>query len=136
MLHGDIYFMRDRVREEYPSHDIVYAGDGRYQVIEMRRQLRYEGDLNGRPLFLMVDVSDPVFEFSHVPDMRVLRKLREMDLWRHPRGPQGILEDMARKSEQTRQKRDEKRRDGYEQAAKDRWRRVVAEMDGMSKSVF
>jgi hypothetical protein len=136
MLHGDIYGIRERVKEEYPNHDIVYVGDGRYNVIEKRKHLRYEGDHDGRSLFSIVELADVVFSFDHIPDMRVLYKLREIDLWRHPRGPIGWYDEWMEQTRKQKEKREQKRQEEFAYAAKEAHKYIINEMDGMSKTNF
>lgn len=136
MLHGDIYDMRQRVQDEYPNHDIVYVGNGRYNVIEKRRQLRYEGDHDGCPLFSMVDVADVVFTFDHIPDMRVLQHLYRIDLHRHPRGAMGWYDDMMERSRKVKEKREQERNEQVDLVARETHKYIVNEMDGMSKTNF
>jgi hypothetical protein len=136
MLHGDIYDMQSRVKEEYPDHEIVYVGNGRYHVIEKRRKLRYEGDFDGRPLFSMVEVADVVFSFDHIPDMRVLWKLREQDLWKHPRGPMAWYDEMMERDRKERQWRHERWLDEVGYVARETHRHIINEMDGLSKTNF
>lgn len=136
MLHGDLYDIRTQLVREYPTHDLVYVGNGRYNVIEKRRQLRYEGDHNGCPLFLMTDVEDIVFSFNHIPDMRIIRRLREIDVWKHPRGMDGYLDDIEENDRKTQEARDAKQRDEWGYLARENHRRIMGEFDGMTKTAF
>lgn len=136
MLYGDIYDIQSRVRDEYPNHDIVYVKDGRYNVIEKRKFLRYEGDYQGRPLFSMCEVSDVVFSFNHIPDMRIIYKLREIDVWKHPRGLDGFLSDMDEEDKKEQEKRKKNKLEDWEYAARESHRSIVGEFDGMKNTLF
>jgi hypothetical protein len=135
MVLGDIYDIASRVKEYDPSYRLRYRGDGKYAVIVKRRRKFREGTLDGCPLYSLRDYEEQIFEWEGTPDMRIIHRLWETDVWRI--GPKQFLDNLERESEKRKQKRIEEANDRIEYTARERHKYIVREFQGLdTKTVF
>lgn len=125
---GDIHGIADRVREIDPLLRIRWdARRCRYQVVRLERRMRYEGRLSGAPLYSMTDYDWPILTVPRL-DVRVLRRLREIDTWAHGGG--AVLAKRMQEGEQASRARLEARTDDHiETVTRDRAKYIQREYD-------
>ena len=133
-LIGDIHNIRDLVRAYDESFDLVLNPYlGKYQVVEITKGMRYEGDYNGRPLFSLYDKGNIALTIDFIdaekeaPDMRILWYIKEKDS--HARRKK---EDMFKEMEEATEKYKEKRKQAHanhvEDVARDYHKAVIREL--------
>jgi hypothetical protein len=137
MCVGDIHNIAAEVEKFDPNFSLeLNPRLGKYQVFERHTRKKYEGELNGLPLFSLCDVYEVVMTADFInaekeaPDMRIIYALREKDVWNYPGGPAAYYDDMMRKSEQVKQKRDEEFSDKVRYTAQERHKYILREHDG------
>lgn len=107
MVFGDLYQIAERVKEFDPTYRLRHIEGKKYKVIAKKRREFKEGVLNGHPLYSLRDYEETVFEWEGTPDERIITKLHETDIWRYPGGPMAWYDDMERRNEREKQKREE-----------------------------
>lgn len=131
---GDLYDIDARVREFDPTYYLRWNDSlKRYQVIANKRKLVREGVHNGRPLFAMREYGEVVFTWEvegMPPDMRIIWRLHETDIWNYPGGPAAYYDDMMARSEKRREKREAEANDFVEYTANEYAPYVKDEIEG------
>lgn len=137
MCVGDIHNIAEEVKRFDPHYSLeLNPYLGKYQVLEHCTRKLPEGELNGLPLFSFQDVCEVVMTIDFInaekeaPDIRIIWALREKDMWNYPGGPAVYYDDMMRKSEKVKQKREEDFSDMVRYTAEERHKYIVREHDG------
>jgi hypothetical protein len=137
MCVGDIHNIAEEVKKFDPHYSLeLNPRLGKYQVLEHRTRKLSEGTYNGFPLFSFQDVCEIVMTVEYInaekeaPDMRIIQDLHMKDVWNYPGGPKAFYDDMMRKSEKNKQKREENINDMVQYAANERYKYVLREHQG------
>lgn len=108
MVFGDIYNIAERVKEYDPSYELYWNPHVmKYQVLAHKKGLRKEGVYDGHPLFSLYDYDEIVFTWDGTPDMRIIHRLHETDVWNYPGGPMKYYDDLMARNERQQQKHEE-----------------------------
>lgn len=137
MCVGDIHNISEEVSKFDPHYFLeLNPYLGKYQVLENRTRKMEEGTYNGLPLFSFQDVCEIVMTIDYIdaekepPDMRIVHSLYEKDMWRYPGGPAAWYDDMMRKTEKDKQKREDSFGDMVNYTAQERHKYIMREMEG------
>jgi hypothetical protein len=136
-LIGDIHNIRDLVKAYDERLDLVINPVlGKYQVVEIAKAMRYEGDYQGHSLFSMYDKAEIALTIDFInaekeaPDMRIIWYIREKDSWTRNKGAVDMIKEMEDKTAQIKQKRKQDHEQHLQDVVKDYHKAIVRESIG------
>lgn len=141
-LIGDIHNIRDLVKSYDERLDLILNPHlGKYQVVELIKKMRYEGDYQGHSLFSLKDEAEIAITFDFIdatkeaPDMRIMYYIRDKDTHVRKKKEDLFLE-MEETSKKIKEQRIKDSNNHIEAVAKDYHKKIVREYEGENTKLF